>query len=174
MLRGLMWGGVIAVALLIIFFLIGMFNPVQEFDNSVIIHSGRNQVFTTYINTDNSVNWIKDLKEVKYEQGKAKDSVGSNFEMVFNKDNVKYTMTKNVDELIYPEYYKYSIEDGNMEKESTARFESYADDSTFVKVTTVIKAKSLFLKASLAIAKGNLEEELKAETDNFKSFIERK
>ena len=169
-----MWSGIVAVMLLIVFFLIGMFNPIQEFDSSVIINSGREDVFAKYINTDNSVNWLNDLKEVKYRPGKTRDSVGSNFDMIFSKNNRTYTMDKNVDELIYPEYYKYEMDDENIEKESTARFESYTDDSTYVKVTTIIKAKSLFLKASLALAKGNIEDELKSELDRFKSFVEKR
>jgi hypothetical protein len=149
--KGLKIIAVLISALVVIFFLIGIINPVFEYGNAIRIDAPRNKVWSLYayrkeewvkgFETQTLVNGIALTKNAEYET-----TIVSGERMVMRERIVKINPGSNI---------LWALDNDVLN--SIYRFE-FVDDSTSTQVIThyEVKGKNAFMKSILYLSKGYL------------------
>jgi uncharacterized protein YndB with AHSA1/START domain len=163
--------GLIFGFLLVIFFLLGVFVPDFEYENSVTIHADRQTCWNNFHDVSKMKMWMEGFESLTLKSG-APLQQGSRYEVVFVGDGERMVMDETITAVKPPEMVSYDLNNDVLNSVFTFSFQSVNEHQTTIHSNYKVTGKNLLWRSILFLSKSYFIETGQKQLDDLKKMIE--
>ncbi|MEL7001466.1 MAG: SRPBCC family protein [Bacteroidota bacterium] len=162
--------GTILIALLLLFFSVGLIWPTFSYESKVIVNAPIDQSWEVFTDTSHSSKWMEGFKSIKT-ISKEPDEVGSTYELIFNSNGEEIKLLETVTHYDVNNLYGMDIQSDVLYNESLIYFDSESD-KTVITAKNSVSGNGMFWKSLLYIMKSTFQETSDQQYEKLKKVIE--
>ena len=158
------------VALLVIFFSIGLFNPAITYSNQITIHASPAKTFKLFADTSRLHEWMTGFSSFTKISGKD-DSAGSKWKLVLIQEGQTYDMTETILKNNSPDEYSFLLENAVLTNNVDMHFKP-SSAGTELTVNNKVRGNNLMWRSLFYFFESRLKQESDEMYDDLKTMVE--
>lgn len=168
--RILKWVGGILAAIVVIFFLIGVFVPTFTYVSRIEVNAPVEHAWAVFNDESRVGEWMTGFKSIETISGNPNE-VGSKFRLVFEEDGKEIVMTETMTAFEPHERFAFDLVNEVMNVNVDIRFAS-SGGKTEITATSLVDGNNIFWKSLLPLFKSGFEDRSQEMYDKLKTLIE--
>jgi hypothetical protein len=158
------------VALVVIFFSLGLFVPSFSYDNVIEVNKPADKAFYSFYNLGNMSKWIPGFQYIEPLSG-FPDEVGSKLKMVLVQDGKKYIMIETMTAFKENEVFAFTLVNEVFTSDVEILFQGHGNTTTII-AHSKVKGKNIFWRALLLLSRPHIKSSQQQAYDKLKEVIE--
>jgi hypothetical protein len=158
------------LALLIVFFSIGLFTPEVSYTNRISIQASPEKSFTLFCDTSLMKEWMPGFTSVELKKGDGK-SKGSEWRLVLTQDGQEFEMKETILEYRQGSNYHFLLENAVLRNTISMQFNKQNGNTDLV-VNNNVEGNNIMWRSLFFFYKNRLSEQSMEMYDDLKTMIE--
>jgi uncharacterized membrane protein len=161
----------VLVALLVIFFAIGLFNPEVKYSNKIVINASPAKSYSVFMDTTRMKEWMPGYSSFTLLEGKAMEK-GSKWKLVLLQDGQEYEMNETITTLIPDVQYSFDLENAVLRNSIDMYFIAKAGQTELVS-NNKVRGNNIMWRSLFILFKPKLHEQSQLMYEELKKTIEK-
>ncbi len=153
------------------FYLIGVFVPKTEYENTIVVNRSIDKCWKVFSNDTLIYDWMPGLQKIEYLKGKEMQT-GSEFKMHLIEAGQNYVITETVNAVKENELYSFTLNNEVLTNNIQFQFKETAAFTTEIKSINSVEAKNWFLSSLFFFLESDFKEQDLKTLNNFKNLVE--
>ncbi len=154
----------------IVFLLVGYFNPSLDYETRITIDRPRQDVWRLFNDETKMGEWLKGFKSIETISGE-RNTVGSKYKLRFSQDGRDFEMIEEMKEFRPPEAFGFRLSSDFFSDEVRVVFIDKGDKTEVVQSDHVV-GNNILCKSLLYWMKSHISTEARSSMENLKKYIE--
>lgn len=153
------------------FFLIGVFIPKTEYENTIVVNRSLDKCWKVFRNDTLIYDWMPGLQKLEYVKGESMVA-DAEFKMHVEESGQQYIINEKVNKVVDQSLYSFTISNEALINDVQFQFKEIAPYTTEIKSINSVTAKNWFLSSLFVFLKSDFAEQDLKTLNNFKNLVE--